>query len=82
MRFESTDKENALCAVQLWRQHWDFQLYKALDVQYRVGLESINKTLPEVGAGGASSAGSIGLARGSRLVLLISCLAAFIEASR
>jgi hypothetical protein len=35
-------------AVQLWRQHWDFQLYKALDVQYRVGLESINKTLPEV----------------------------------
>lgn len=34
--------------LQLWRQHWDFQLYKALDVQYRVGLESINKTLPEV----------------------------------
>lgn len=34
---------------QLWRQHWDFQLYKALDVQYRMGLESINKTLPEVG---------------------------------
>jgi hypothetical protein len=36
------------CFVQLWRQHWDFQLYKALDVQYRVSLESINKTLPEV----------------------------------
>lgn len=43
---------HAMCCdvLQMWRQHWDFQLYKALDVQYRVGLESINKTLPEVGS--------------------------------
>jgi hypothetical protein len=40
----------AFALLQLWRQHWDFQLYKALDVQYREGLESINKTLPEVGS--------------------------------
>lgn len=33
----------------MWRQHWDFQLYKALEVQYLAGLEMINKTLPEVG---------------------------------
>jgi hypothetical protein len=33
---------------QVWRQHWDYQLYKALQYQYTLGLESINKTLPEV----------------------------------
>jgi dynein heavy chain 2 len=32
----------------IWRQHWDFQLHKALDVQYKQGLECINKNLPEV----------------------------------
>lgn len=33
---------------QVWRQHWDFQLYKALEVQYRAGLEGINKLLPDM----------------------------------
>nr|ADI46936.1 DHC1bm [Volvox carteri f. nagariensis] len=33
---------------QVWRQHWDFQLYKALEVQYLSGLEMVNKTLPEI----------------------------------
>ncbi len=32
---------------QVWRQYWDFQLYKALEYQYIQGLECINKTLPE-----------------------------------
>ncbi|KAJ9505745.1 hypothetical protein QJQ45_029246, partial [Haematococcus lacustris] len=32
---------------QVWRQHWDFQLYKALEYQYIQGLECINRTLPE-----------------------------------
>jgi hypothetical protein len=32
----------------LWRQHWDHQLYKALEVQYKQGLEVINKNLAEV----------------------------------
>jgi hypothetical protein len=32
----------------VWRHHWDFQLYKALEVQFRAGLENINKSLPEV----------------------------------
>ena len=33
---------------QVWRQYWDYQLYKALEYQYTQGLECINKTLPEV----------------------------------
>ncbi len=36
----------------VWRQHWDFQLYKALEHQFRRGLEMFNKSLPEVGAWG------------------------------
>lgn len=41
---------NANAAPQaVWRQHWDFQLAKALEVQFRLGLASITKSLPEVG---------------------------------
>jgi hypothetical protein len=54
MRAASLSLLAAACArvlaPQLWRQHWDFQLYKALEVQFRAGLHSINQTLPEVGA--------------------------------
>ena len=32
----------------MWRQYWDYQLFKALEYQYTQGLECINKTLPEV----------------------------------
>ncbi len=35
----------------MWRQHWDFQLFKALEYQYIQGLECINKTLPEIEVG-------------------------------
>uniref|UniRef100_W5MJK1 Cytoplasmic dynein 2 heavy chain 1 n=1 Tax=Lepisosteus oculatus TaxID=7918 RepID=W5MJK1_LEPOC len=31
-----------------WRQHWNHQLYKALEHQYQVGLEALNKNLPEI----------------------------------
>ncbi|KAH6561492.1 hypothetical protein BASA60_011476 [Batrachochytrium salamandrivorans] len=31
-----------------WRNHWDYQLYKALEYQYQVGLESLNESLPEI----------------------------------
>lgn len=27
---------------QQWRRHWDRQLYKALELQYKLGLESLN----------------------------------------
>ncbi|RKO94668.1 hypothetical protein BDK51DRAFT_21975 [Blyttiomyces helicus] len=32
----------------IWRNHWDYQLYKALEHQYQVGLESLNESLPEI----------------------------------
>jgi len=32
----------------VWRQHWDFQLAKALEVQYRHGLATLTRSLPEV----------------------------------
>ncbi|KAG1663699.1 hypothetical protein FOA52_013267 [Chlamydomonas sp. UWO 241] len=38
----------SLESQMVWRQYWDFQLYKALEYQYVQGLECINKTLPEV----------------------------------
>lgn len=31
-----------------WRNHWDYQLYKALEFQYRVGLENLHDMLPEI----------------------------------
>uniref|UniRef100_A0AAV2J329 Cytoplasmic dynein 2 heavy chain 1 n=1 Tax=Knipowitschia caucasica TaxID=637954 RepID=A0AAV2J329_KNICA len=31
-----------------WKQHWNYQLYKALEHQYQVGLEALNKNLPEL----------------------------------
>ncbi|KAJ3416777.1 Cytoplasmic dynein 2 heavy chain 1 [Chytridiales sp. JEL 0842] len=32
----------------IWRNHWDYQLYKVLEYQYRVSLESLNECLPEI----------------------------------
>lgn len=34
--------------MQAWRQHWNHQLYKALEHQYQKGLEALNKNLPEI----------------------------------
>ncbi|KAJ3390612.1 Cytoplasmic dynein 2 heavy chain 1 [Lobulomyces angularis] len=31
-----------------WRTHWDFQLYKTLEYQYKLGMESMNESLPEI----------------------------------
>jgi dynein heavy chain 2 len=31
-----------------WRNHWDFQLYKAFEHQYQYGLESLSEMLPEI----------------------------------
>jgi len=31
-----------------WKTHWDHQLYKALEFQYRMGLEALNENLPEI----------------------------------
>ena len=34
--------------MKSWRLHWDHQLYKALEHQYQMGLESLNENLPEI----------------------------------
>ncbi|XP_058887125.1 cytoplasmic dynein 2 heavy chain 1-like [Acipenser ruthenus] len=34
--------------MKAWRQHWNHQLYKALEHQYQVGLEALNENLPEI----------------------------------
>ena len=31
-----------------WKLHWDHQLYKGLEHQYQLGLESLNENLPEI----------------------------------
>ncbi len=31
-----------------WMTHWDHQLYKALDYQYKLGLESCHEILPQI----------------------------------
>lgn len=36
--------------VKAWRIHWDHQLFKALDYQYKLGLESCHETLPQIEA--------------------------------
>lgn len=34
--------------MHAWRQHWNHQLYKALEHQYQMGLEALNENLPEI----------------------------------
>ncbi|XP_053095782.1 cytoplasmic dynein 2 heavy chain 1 isoform X3 [Pangasianodon hypophthalmus] len=34
--------------MHAWRQHWNHQLYKALEFQYQCGLQALNKNLPEI----------------------------------
>ncbi|XP_022103094.1 cytoplasmic dynein 2 heavy chain 1-like isoform X1 [Acanthaster planci] len=34
--------------MKSWKIHWDWQLYKALEHQYQMGLEALNEHLPEI----------------------------------
>ncbi|KAL7746090.1 hypothetical protein RI367_008587 [Sorochytrium milnesiophthora] len=34
--------------MQVWKLHWDHQLYRALEFQYQLGLESLHESLPEM----------------------------------
>ncbi|KAG2385509.1 hypothetical protein C9374_003324 [Naegleria lovaniensis] len=34
--------------MESWKTHWDYNIYKALDYQYKVGLETLNEQLPEL----------------------------------
>jgi len=34
--------------MKSWRAFWDRQLYKALDLQYSIGLRALNENLPDI----------------------------------
>lgn len=34
--------------MKSWRSFWDRQLYKALDLQYAIGLKALNENLPDI----------------------------------
>jgi dynein heavy chain 2 len=33
---------------RMWVTHWDYQIFKALEASYQIGLESLNENLPEI----------------------------------
>ncbi|KAI9144619.1 dynein heavy chain and region D6 of dynein motor-domain-containing protein [Paraphysoderma sedebokerense] len=41
-------KGYSLESMAPWKRHWDYQLFKALEHQYQLGLESLHETLPEI----------------------------------
>ena len=47
---ESVTRQRPPEYCRLWLTHLNYQLYKALEHQYQMGLESLNESLPEVQA--------------------------------
>ena len=45
--FDSLDSQGYK-DMRAWKTHWDHQLYKALEYQYKLGLESLNETLTDI----------------------------------
>jgi len=45
---ESTTNTRSPEMCKLWITHLNYQLYKALEHQYQMGLESLNESLPEI----------------------------------
>eukprot|EP01013_Petalomonas_cantuscygni_P031315 TRINITY_DN574_c0_g2_i2.p1 TRINITY_DN574_c0_g2~~TRINITY_DN574_c0_g2_i2.p1 ORF type:complete len:4342 (+),score=1501.02 TRINITY_DN574_c0_g2_i2:256-13281(+) len=45
VQFESLERTQGYKAMDSWRLHWDVQLYKALEHQYQLGLETLNENL-------------------------------------
>ncbi|OXB72002.1 UNVERIFIED_CONTAM: hypothetical protein H355_002516 [Colinus virginianus] len=48
LAFEQIIKGFKSSDMKAWRQHWNHQLYKALEHQYQRGLEALNENLPEI----------------------------------
>ena len=46
----SLSRNYATEQMSRWLTHWDYQLYKALEAGYRMGLESLNENLGEIRA--------------------------------
>ena len=47
---ETVTKSRSPEMCKLWLAHLNYQLYKALEFQYQMGLESLNESLPEISA--------------------------------
>ena len=45
---DSTTKTRSPEQCKLWLTHLNYQLYKSLEHQYQMGLESLNESLPEI----------------------------------
>jgi len=45
---ETKGRDKDMCRI--WLTHINYQIYKAMEVQYRMGLESLNENLPEIEA--------------------------------
>lgn len=45
---EREGKQETRNSDRAWRVHWDYQLCKALEYQYKLGLESCHETLPQI----------------------------------
>ena len=45
---EGVTKTRAPEQCKLWITHLNYQLFKALEHQYQMGLESLNENLPEI----------------------------------
>ena len=45
---EREGKKETRNSDRAWRVHWDYQLCKALEYQYKLGLESCHETLPQI----------------------------------
>jgi len=41
---------NTARAMSMWKTHWDQQLYKALEVQYKYGMATLNDTIQDITA--------------------------------
>lgn len=44
----SVEVQHGFSDLKTWKNHWDHQLYKALEHQYQVGLEALSEHLPDI----------------------------------
>ena len=57
--FAKEEKRNVESSMRAWRTHWDMQLYKALELQYRVCLQTLNEKVREMAVSVYFSGGTL-----------------------
>jgi dynein heavy chain 2 len=45
---DTLENQHGYKNTKQWRLHWDYQLFKALEFQYKLGLESLHQNLTEI----------------------------------